>query len=27
MAKSLAGIEGKLPVTGPVGCIGCHPKE
>jgi hypothetical protein len=27
MAKSLAGIEGKLPVTGPIGCIGCHPKE
>jgi len=27
MAKTLAGIEGKLPVTGPTGCIGCHPKE
>jgi len=27
MAKSLAGIEGKLPVTGPTGCIGCHPKD
>ena len=27
MAKSMASIDGKLPVTGPVGCIGCHPKE
>ena len=27
MANTLAGIEGKLPVTGPTGCIGCHPKE
>jgi len=27
MASTLAGVEGKLPVTGPTGCIGCHPKE
>jgi nitrate/TMAO reductase-like tetraheme cytochrome c subunit len=27
MANSMASIDGKLPVTGPVGCIGCHPKE
>ncbi len=27
MAKSLAGVEGKIPVTGPTGCIRCHPKE
>lgn len=27
MANSFADIDGKLPVTGPVGCIGCHPKE
>ena len=27
MANSMAAIDGKLPVTGPVGCIGCHPKE
>ena len=27
MANTLAGIEGKLPVTGPTGCIDCHPKE
>jgi hypothetical protein len=27
MANSLASIDGKLPVTGPVGCVGCHPKE
>jgi len=26
-ANTLAGIEGKLPVTGPTGCIACHPKE
>jgi hypothetical protein len=27
MANTLAGVEGKLPVTGPTGCIECHPKE
>ena len=27
MAKTLSSIEGKLPSTGPTGCIGCHPKE
>ena len=27
MANTLAGIDGKLPTTGPTGCIGCHPKE
>lgn len=27
MANTLAGVEGKLPKTGPTGCIGCHPKE
>jgi hypothetical protein len=27
MAKTLTDIDGKLPVTGPIGCIGCHPKE
>jgi hypothetical protein len=27
MANTLASIDGKLPVTGPTGCIGCHPKE
>lgn len=23
----LTGLDGKLPTTGPTGCIGCHPKE
>ncbi|MCB2144886.1 MAG: cytochrome c3 family protein [Deltaproteobacteria bacterium] len=27
MATTLAGIDGKLPTTGPTGCIECHPKE
>ena len=27
MANSMAPIDGKLPVTGPIGCIGCHPKD
>ena len=27
MANTLAGIDGKLPTTGPTGCIECHPKE
>lgn len=27
MSKTLADIDGKLPSTGPTGCIGCHPKE
>ena len=27
MAKTLASIDGKLPTTGPTGCIECHPKE
>ena len=27
MAKTLASIDGKLPITGPTGCIECHPKE
>lgn len=27
MAKTLSSIDGKLPTTGPTGCIGCHPKE
>jgi hypothetical protein len=27
MANTLAGVEGKLPTTGPTGCIGCHPKQ
>jgi hypothetical protein len=27
MAATLASIDGKLPVTGPTGCIECHPKE
>jgi Class III cytochrome C family len=27
MATTLAGVEGKLPTTGPTGCIGCHPKK
>jgi hypothetical protein len=27
MASTLASIDGKLPRTGPTGCIGCHPKE
>lgn len=27
MANTLAGVNGKLPVTGPTGCVGCHPKE
>jgi len=26
MAKTLAGIDGKVPTTGPTGCIECHPK-
>jgi nitrate/TMAO reductase-like tetraheme cytochrome c subunit len=26
-ANMLAGIDGKLPTTGPTGCIECHPKE
>lgn len=25
--KTLASVEGKLPTTGPTGCIECHPKE
>jgi hypothetical protein len=27
LAKTLAGIDGQLPTTGPTGCIACHPKE
>lgn len=27
MAGTLAAIDGKLPTTGPTGCIECHPKE
>ncbi|BBO84746.1 hypothetical protein DSCO28_53120 [Desulfosarcina ovata subsp. sediminis] len=27
MANTLASIDGKLPTTGPTGCIECHPKE
>jgi len=27
MSATLAEIDGKLPVTGPTGCIDCHPKE
>ncbi|PID39918.1 MAG: hypothetical protein CR984_05935 [Proteobacteria bacterium] len=27
MSATLADIDGKLPVTGPTGCIKCHPKE
>lgn len=26
MAASVAPIDGRLPVTGPTGCIDCHPK-
>ena len=26
-ASTMATIDGKLPTTGPTGCIGCHPKE
>jgi hypothetical protein len=26
-ANTIAGIEGKLPTTGPTGCIECHPKS
>ena len=26
-AKTLASMDEKLPVTGPIGCIECHPKE
>ncbi len=27
MAASLTRMDGKLPATGPTGCIGCHPKD
>ena len=27
MATTLASVDGKLPSTGPTGCIECHPKE
>jgi hypothetical protein len=27
MAGTLAGLDGKLPTTGPTGCIECHPKD
>ena len=27
MANTLSGIDGKLPSTGPTGCIECHPKD
>ena len=27
MTKTLAGIDNKVPTTGPTGCIECHPKE
>jgi hypothetical protein len=27
LSKTLADLDEKLPVTGPTGCIGCHPKE
>jgi hypothetical protein len=27
MANTLTSIDGKLPTTGPTGCIECHPKE
>ena len=27
MANTFAGLDDKLPTTGPTGCIECHPKE
>jgi hypothetical protein len=27
MASRISNIDGKLPTTGPTGCVGCHPKE